>query len=202
MGLLNFCRERLVLVATFVVVTRLGSHPPTYPKFILYRYRNNHSTNKSCLPSLIPQKSRSSAFVQSEERSQPLPLLPPRSVHWVCLPKKIGDDIAKGTQEWKGLKVTVRLTIQNRQAKVDVVPSAAALIIKALKEPPRDRKKVKNIKHNGNITMDDILNSAKIMRPRSMSREFSGCMKEILGTAQSVGCTVDGQDPHDHRWYQ
>merc|ERR1712107_573509 len=112
-------------------------------------------------------------------------------------PKKIGDDIAKVTQDRKGLRVTVKLTIQNRQAKVDVVPSAAALIIKALKEPPRDRKKVKNIKHNGNITMDDIINAAKIMRPRSMSKELAGCMKEILGTAQSVGCTVDGQDPHD-----
>ena len=32
---------------------------------------------------------RSSAFVQSEERSQPLPLWPPRSVHWVCLPKRL-----------------------------------------------------------------------------------------------------------------
>merc|ERR1712077_16157 len=112
-------------------------------------------------------------------------------------PKKIGDDIAKATQDWKGLKVTVRLTIQNRQAKVDVVPSAAALIIKALKEPPRDRKKVKNIKHNGNISMDDIINAARIMRPRSMSKDLSGVMKEILGTAQSVGCTVDGQEPHD-----
>jgi len=112
-------------------------------------------------------------------------------------PKKIGDDIAKATQDWKGLKVTVRLTIQNRQAKVDVVPSAAALIIKALKEPPRDRKKVKNIKHNGNITMDDIINAARIMRPRSMSKDLSGVMREILGTAQSVGCTVDGEDPHD-----
>merc|ERR1739847_85875 len=112
-------------------------------------------------------------------------------------PKKVGDDIAKSTSDWKGLKVTVRLTIQNRQAKVDVVPSAAALIIKALKEPPRDRKKVKNIKHNGNITMDDILNAARIMRPRSMSKNLAGVVKEILGTAQSVGCTVDGQDPHD-----
>ena len=111
-------------------------------------------------------------------------------------PKKIGDDIAKATQDWKGLKVTVRLTIKNRQVKVDVVPvvpSAAALIIKALKEPPRDRKKVKNIKHNGNITMDDILGAAKIMRPRSMSKDLSGVVKEILGTAQSVGCTVDGE---------
>ena len=116
-------------------------------------------------------------------------------------PKKIGDDIAKATQEWKGLKVTVRLTIQNRQAKVDVVPSAASLLIKALKEPPRDRKKVKNIKHNGNITMDDILNAARTMRPRSMSRHLSGVVKEILGTAQSVGCTVDGEYfQNDFQW--
>ena len=112
-------------------------------------------------------------------------------------PKKVGDDIAKATGDWKGLKVTVQLKVQNRQATCTVVPSAAALIIKALKEPPRDRKKVKNIKHNGNITMDDIIEAARVMRPRSMSKEFSGCMKEILGTAQSVGCTVDGMDPHD-----
>ncbi len=55
-----------------------------------------------------------------------------------------------------------------------VVPSAAALVIKALKEPPRDRKKVKNIKHSGNVTMDDVINAARIMRPRSMAKEFSG----------------------------
>lgn len=46
--------------------------------------------------------------------------------------------------DWKGLKVTVKLIIQNRQARVEIVPSAASLIIKALKEPPRDRKKVKH----------------------------------------------------------
>lgn len=61
-------------------------------------------------------------------------------------PKKVGEDIAKATQDWKGLKVTCKLTIQNRVAKIDVVPSAASLIIKELKEPPRDRKKVKNSK--------------------------------------------------------
>ncbi len=48
-------------------------------------------------------------------------------------PKKVGEDIAKATSAWKGLRVTVQLTIQNRQAKVDVVPSASSLVIKALK---------------------------------------------------------------------
>merc|ERR1712117_928124 len=105
-------------------------------------------------------------------------------------PKKVGDDICKATGDWKGLKITVKLTIQNRQAQVSVVPSASSLIIKAL-------KKVKNIQHNGNITMDDVISIARTMRPRSGARDLSGTIREILGTAQSVGCTVDGEAPHD-----
>ncbi|XP_029662295.1 60S ribosomal protein L12 [Formica exsecta] len=112
-------------------------------------------------------------------------------------PKKVGDDIAKATSDWKGLKITVQLTIQNRQATISVVPSAASLIIKALKEPPRDRKRQKNIKHSGNLSFDDIVSIARSMRSRSMSRTLSGTVKEILGTCQSVGCTVEGRPPHD-----
>ncbi len=58
--------------------------------------------------------------------------------------KKIGDDIAKETGAYKGLRVTVRLVVQNRNAQIEVVPSAATLLIKSLNEPPRDRKKEKN----------------------------------------------------------
>ncbi|XP_012240295.1 60S ribosomal protein L12 isoform X2 [Bombus impatiens] len=112
-------------------------------------------------------------------------------------PKKVGDDIAKATSDWKGLKITVQLTIQNRQATITVVPSAASLIIKALKEPPRDRKRQKNIKHNGNLSFDDIVSIARSMRPRSMAKYLSGTVKEILGTCQSVGCTVEGKPPRD-----
>lgn len=55
------------------------------------------------------------------------------------------------------MQVTVQLTIQNRNATVAVVPSASALVMKALKEPPRDRKKVKNGNKN---THSPILNFA------------------------------------------
>ncbi|KAJ1551002.1 60S ribosomal protein L12 [Nowakowskiella sp. JEL0078] len=65
-------------------------------------------------------------------------------------PKKVGDDIAKATADWKGLRLTVRLVIQNRQATVEVLPSASSLVIKALKEPPRDKKKEKNSELIGN----------------------------------------------------
>eukprot|EP00818_Percolomonas_sp_WS_P008196 CAMPEP_0117445486 /NCGR_PEP_ID=MMETSP0759-20121206/5822_1 /TAXON_ID=63605 /ORGANISM="Percolomonas cosmopolitus, Strain WS" /LENGTH=165 /DNA_ID=CAMNT_0005237667 /DNA_START=52 /DNA_END=549 /DNA_ORIENTATION=+ len=110
-------------------------------------------------------------------------------------PKKVGDDIAKASKDWKGIKVTCKLTVVNRQATVEVIPSAAALIIKALKEPARDRKKVKNVKHDGNLTIAEICEIARTMRPRSQAREFSGTVKEVVGTCVSVGCTVDGESP-------
>jgi large subunit ribosomal protein L12e len=88
------------------------------------------------------------------------------------------------------------LTIQNRQAAVSVVPSASSLVIRALKEPPRDRKKEKNIKHSGNIEFDAIIDIARTLKYKSLARELSGTVKEVLGTCQSVGCTVDGQHPH------
>ncbi|KAJ2450954.1 hypothetical protein EV183_003950, partial [Coemansia sp. RSA 2336] len=114
-------------------------------------------------------------------------------------PKKVGEDIAKATKEWKGLRVTVRLTVQNRQATVAVLPAASTLVIKALKEPARDKKKDKNILHNGNISIDDVIKVARTMREadKSMARELKGTVKEILGTCNSVGCTVDGETPVD-----
>lgn len=78
-----------------------------------------------------------------------------------------------------------------------MVPSASSLIIKALKEPPRDRKKEKNIKHSKSIPLDDIIDIARTMRSRSMAKELKGTVLEILGTAFSVGCQVDGRSPKD-----
>ncbi|KAJ1679270.1 hypothetical protein EV182_002388 [Spiromyces aspiralis] len=114
-------------------------------------------------------------------------------------PKKVGEDIAKSTKDWKGLRVTVQLTVQNRQAAVSVVPSASSLVIKALKEPPRDRKKDKNIQHSGNLSLEDVIGVARTMREadKSFSRELKGTVKEILGTCYSVGCTVEGESPKD-----
>ena len=55
----------------------------------------------------------------------------------------------------------------------------------------------KNIKHSGNLELDDIIEIARIMRDRSCARTLQGTVKEILGTCVSVGCTVDHEDPKD-----
>jgi large subunit ribosomal protein L12e len=111
--------------------------------------------------------------------------------------KKIADDIAAQTKAYKGLRCTIKLTVKNRQATIEVVPSASLLVIKGLKEPERDRKKEKNILHNGNLTLDAVIKMAQAHRGRSRSATLAGTVKEILGTAHSVGATVDGKSPKD-----
>ena len=113
-------------------------------------------------------------------------------------PKKIGEDIQKNTMDWKGLRVTVRLRILNRKATVEVVPSASSLLIKCLNEPYCSRKDRDGpAVHDGNISLEQIIDVARQMRNRSMAKELAGTVKEMLGTAFSVGCTVDGEHPSD-----
>ena len=85
---------------------------------------------------------------------------------------------------------------QGSQGYVRILDHLFYLLI-LLPEPPRDRKKEKNIKHSGNIPLDEIIDIARTMKSKSLAKELSGTVKEILGTAQSVGCTVDGKPPHD-----
>jgi large subunit ribosomal protein L12e len=105
-------------------------------------------------------------------------------------PKKIGEQLSNATVNWEGLRVMCKLKVQNRQATVEVVPSAAVLLIKSLNEPLRDRKKVKGVKHDGNITMKNVILISKLLRNRSLSINLEGTIKEILGTAKSIGCKI------------
>merc|ERR1712086_491513 len=93
-------------------------------------------------------------------------------------PKKVGEDIMKATMDWKGLNVTVKLTVVNRQASVSMIPSSSSLVMKALNEPVRDRKKEKNVVHNGNLTLDQVIEIARQMRERSMAKKLSGTVNE------------------------
>ncbi|XP_042865625.1 60S ribosomal protein L12-like [Penaeus japonicus] len=109
-------------------------------------------------------------------------------------PKMVCQQISEVTQDWPGQKITVRLTVQNRQCKAEVVPSAACYIIKALKQ----KQCVKSANgYRGNLTFDEIIRIARLMQCRSEAKTFDGTVKMILGTAQSVNCQVDGKPPHD-----
>eukprot|EP00448_Togula_jolla_P022342 CAMPEP_0170588984 /NCGR_PEP_ID=MMETSP0224-20130122/11117_1 /TAXON_ID=285029 /ORGANISM="Togula jolla, Strain CCCM 725" /LENGTH=165 /DNA_ID=CAMNT_0010912729 /DNA_START=69 /DNA_END=566 /DNA_ORIENTATION=+ len=146
-------------------------------------------------PKFDPNEVKVVTLRQYGGEQAPASVLAPKVGPLGMSPKKVGDDIVKGTSSWKGIRITVRLTIQNRAAKVDVEPNATSLLIKELKEPMRDRKKTKNIKHSGNLTKEQLFKVVRMMRYKSLAKEFKGTVKEVLGTANAVGCTIEGMKP-------
>ena len=109
--------------------------------------------------------------------------------------------------------------------QVEMVPASSSLVMKALDEPVRNRKEEKNgefltcrfmswlfmcrvslttspgyatsVVHDGNITLDQVIEIARTMRERSLARELAGTVREILGTCFSIGCTVNGEHPRE-----
>jgi large subunit ribosomal protein L12e len=117
-----------------------------------------------------------------------------------CNPKKAGDEISKQTKEYTNIRLYVKLHIQAREIKkVDLLPTSSSYIIKELKEPVRQRRKVKGAvyKHTGNLTFEQVKNIAKKMKEKTLARELKGTVKEVLGTCLAVGITVDGKNPKD-----
>ena len=186
---------------------------PGCPRHLPLAAPGTHASPFLSLPSFFPCTPREhvlrthllvcfapSFFSHSGGEVAPAATLAPKIGPLGLSPKKVGTDICNATKDWKGLKVTVKLTIQNRQAAVSLVPSASSLIMKALNEPYRDRKKgPKDIKHDGNLTLDDVIGIARQMREaeRSMAASLQGTVLEILGTCFSIGCTVDEEAPRD-----
>ncbi|OAG31813.1 large subunit ribosomal protein L12e [Nematocida displodere] len=111
--------------------------------------------------------------------------------------KQVGENIAKETTAFKGYKIGVLLTIVARQMTITPEPGTSALVLKELKETPRDRKKVKNVQHSGSLSLAAVTSIARIQRTRSLSKTLAGSVKEVLGTCLSVGCLVDGESPKD-----
>lgn len=111
--------------------------------------------------------------------------------------KQLGTDLAKLTQEYDSIRVNSRFAIKNRQATIELTPGTSSLIIKALKEPKRDIKKEKNVLHNGDISMIDIVSIAKEIEFKSLSKTFKGTVRQVIGTCTSIGCTIDGMTPKE-----
>merc|ERR1712086_890063 len=62
----------------------------------------------------------------------PAAALAPRCAPCGLAPKKVGEDIQKATKDWRGIKIYIEIMVQNRQATVSIVPTAAPLVLKLL----------------------------------------------------------------------
>lgn len=115
--------------------------------------------------------------------------------------KVVGEEIKKLTaKDFRLQKVHVLLKVKDRKATTELMPNTAQVIIRELKET-REPKKKGGEKlpqgHSGSISLTTLFKIANEVRPRSGARLMRGTLKEVLGTARSLGCFIDGKTPKE-----
>merc|ERR1711998_375561 len=122
----------------------------------------------------------------------PAAILAPKISPYGLSPKKIGEDIAKvTTKQWNNSKVSVVLMVIKRKVLIKLHPSTSCFI---LKEISYNINKVFDDLHkefSKNLSLNQVLNISKLIKNRSYSKTINGTILEVLGTCNSIGCTID-----------
>lgn len=122
------------------------------------------------------------------------PTLSPYKINVV----EVVNAINNATKDYEGLPVPVEVTIDTDTRKFEVkvgIPTTTALLMKAAgaKEPTGDpaHKKI------GDVSFEDIVKIAILKKEQLSAKSLKSAVKTILGSARSIGVTVDGKDPKE-----
>jgi large subunit ribosomal protein L11 len=110
--------------------------------------------------------------------------------------KDVVDEVNKQTMVFRGLTVPVRIECDPETKQFDIfveTPSTASLLLKEVgAEKGSSTASEQKI---GNMTFDQIQNVVDAKRDKFLEKTYKSAVKTVLGTALSVGLTVDGEDP-------
>ncbi|MFW9826937.1 MAG: 50S ribosomal protein L11 [Candidatus Thorarchaeota archaeon] len=110
--------------------------------------------------------------------------------------KDVVDEINKQSMVFKGLTVPVRIECdtETKQFKIFIeTPSTASLL---LKEAGTEKGSSSVLEQKiGNLTLEQIQNVVDAKKEKFLDKTFKAAVKTVLGTALSVGLTVEGDDP-------
>ena len=112
--------------------------------------------------------------------------------------KDVVDQINEQTMVFKGLTVPVRIECNPETKQFEIfieTPSTASLLLKeAGVEKGSSECSVTKI---GNLTLDQIIQVVEAKKNKFLEKDFKTALKTILGTALSVGLTIEGEDPRE-----
>ena len=110
--------------------------------------------------------------------------------------KDVVDAVNEKTMIFKGLTVPVRIECdpETKQFEIFVeTPSTASLLLKELEIEKGSSSCLEE--KVGNLTLDQIMNVVEGKKDTFLDKTYKAAVKTVLGTALSVGATVDGEDP-------
>lgn len=114
------------------------------------------------------------------------PALGPLGVNVAQVVAKINEQ----TKDLNGMQVPVRIKVKSRtEFEIEVgTPPTSALILKeiGIEKGTGDKSTV------GNLTIEQVVRIVNIKRKTLLSKTLKNAAREVIGTAGSLGVTVDG----------
>ncbi|ASJ14403.1 50S ribosomal protein L11 [Thermococcus radiotolerans] len=113
--------------------------------------------------------------------------------------KQVVDEINKATKDFEGMQVPVKIIVTDPKKKtfeIEVgVPPVSQLIKKEIGAP----KGSSEPGHSpvGNLTMEQVIRIAKAKVDQMLAADLKAAAKEVIGTALSMGVTIEGKDPRE-----
>lgn len=111
--------------------------------------------------------------------------------------KRVIDEINIKTQNFKGMKVPVKVEVDDQRnftITVGVPPTSSLLLSEAGVEKGSGTPNTEKI---GNITFDQVVKIAQMKQESMLAINLLSAVKEVIGTAVSIGLTIDNEDPKD-----
>jgi large subunit ribosomal protein L11 len=109
--------------------------------------------------------------------------------------KAVIDEINNKTQGFKGMKVPVKIEVDDQRnftINVGVPPTSSLLLSEAGVEKGSGTPKTEKI---GNISFDQAVKIAKMKSESMLAVDLKSAVKEVVGTCVSIGLTIDNEDP-------
>lgn len=122
------------------------------------------------------------------------PALGPLGVNVLAIVNKI-NEVTKG---YSGMKVPVKIEVDPETKEFDVsvgVPTTSALIVK--EASIEKGSGAPNTQKVGDLSLEQVMNVARIKKPSLLARDLKAAVKEVLGSCVSMGVTVEQKDPRD-----
>ncbi|RLG48488.1 MAG: 50S ribosomal protein L11, partial [Thermoproteota archaeon] len=109
---------------------------------------------------------------------------------------QIVNETNQKTKEYQGMKVPVeiKVDIDTRKFEIKVgIPATSMLILRELNtEKGSSQAGTQQI---GDLSFESVVKIAKIKLPDANTNSLKSMVKMVLGTAVSMGVTVEGKDP-------
>ncbi len=110
--------------------------------------------------------------------------------------KKVVDEINRLTAKFKGFEVKVKIVVDEETKEYEIEvrgPTTTELLLRAVgaSQPSGDpmHKKI------GDLPFEKIVEIAILKKHDMLAKSLKAAVKTVLGSARSIGITVDGKDP-------